>query len=72
GELDTIVDRNATSRTLIAIPGASNLEILQGVGHSPMIEAPSLLVSRWLDFILADHIPEHSVRNIACQEQQNG
>ncbi|MFZ4850868.1 MAG: alpha/beta fold hydrolase [Caldilinea sp.] len=72
GELDTIVDRNATTRTLIAIPGASNLEILQGVGHSPMIEAPSLLVSRWLDFILADHLPEHSVRNTACQEQQNG
>lgn len=54
GELDTIVDRDATTRSLIAIPGANNLEILRGVGHSPMVEAPTTLLDRFIDFITQD------------------
>jgi branched-chain amino acid transport system permease protein len=51
GNQDTIVDRDAITRTLIAIPGAGNLEVLRGVGHSPMLEAPVVLAERIIDFI---------------------
>src|SRR5215213_9155396 len=43
GDQDGIVEREATTRTLIAIPGANNLEVMYGVGHSPQIEAPQRL-----------------------------
>lgn len=51
GERDTLVDRDSTTRTLLAIPGAANLEVLRGVGHSPMIEAPVALAERIIEFI---------------------
>jgi branched-chain amino acid transport system permease protein len=54
GELDEIVSREATTRTLIAIPGARNLEVLHGVGHSPLIEAPLTLAEKVIDFITED------------------
>lgn len=54
GDQDTLVDRAATTRTLLAIPGANNLEVLHGVGHAPMIEAPALLVELFTDFITQD------------------
>jgi pimeloyl-ACP methyl ester carboxylesterase len=54
GDQDTIVDRDATTRMLIAIPGANNLEVLRGVGHSPMIESPVVLAERIIDFISED------------------
>lgn len=45
----------ATTRTLIAIPGANNMEVLHNVGHSPMIEAPlALAFQRLIDFISED------------------
>ena len=55
GDQDTIVSQDEATRTLIAIPGAANLEILRGVGHSPMIEAPLRLAERIIDFITSDH-----------------
>lgn len=67
GERDAIVDRAATTRTLIAIPGAANLEILRGVGHSPMIENPTALAARWVDFILADFDAYAAVRKSALE-----
>jgi pimeloyl-ACP methyl ester carboxylesterase len=54
GDRDEIVDRAATTRTLIAIPGASNLEVLRGVGHSPMLEAPARLAEIFTNFIVQD------------------
>jgi len=54
GDLDIVVDRDATTRTLIAIPGAHNLEVLHHVGHSPMIEAPVALAERIIEFITDD------------------
>ena len=54
GDRDPIVDRDATTRTLIAIPGAANLEIIRGAGHCPMLEAPQVLVDRFVDFIVQD------------------
>lgn len=54
GDRDEIVDRDAMTRTLIAIPGANNLEVLRGVGHSPMIEAPLRLAERIINFVTED------------------
>jgi pimeloyl-ACP methyl ester carboxylesterase len=54
GDQDIIVDRAATTRTLIAIPGANNLEVLHGVGHSPMLEAPQRLAEIYVNFITQD------------------
>ncbi len=51
GSEDTIIERDAITRTLIAIPGAGNLEVLRGVGHSPMIESPVVLAERIIDFV---------------------
>ena len=51
GDSDEIVVRDAVTRTLIAIPGANNLEVLRGVGHAPMIEAPLPLAERIVDFV---------------------
>ena len=65
GALDQIVDRAATTRTLIAIPGADNLEVLRGVGHSPMIEAPVRLVELLTDFITQDFAGFDAVRRSA-------
>ncbi len=70
GEHDAIVDRTATTRTLIAIPGAANLEIIRGAGHSPLIETPVTLAARWLDFILADFDAYDAVRQSALEEPE--
>ena len=62
GDQDCIVDRDATTRSLIAIPGASNLEVLRNVGHSPMIEAPQALADRFIDFITQDFVGYDEIR----------
>ncbi|MDE0200085.1 MAG: alpha/beta hydrolase [Caldilineaceae bacterium] len=54
GSEDIIIERDAATRSLLAIPGASNLEILRGIGHSPMIESPVVLAERIIDFITED------------------
>jgi len=58
GELDAVVDRDDVTRTLLAIPGANNLEVLRGVGHSPMIEAPLTFAERLIDIIVQAHTDE--------------
>ena len=62
GDGDAIVDRDAMTRTLIAIPGANNLDVLRGVGHSPMLEAPHRLAELWLNFITQDFDSYNAVR----------
>jgi pimeloyl-ACP methyl ester carboxylesterase len=64
GELDEIVSKDAVTRTLIALPGANNLEVLRGVGHSPMIEAPLTLAERIIEFITEDFSYFESVRQV--------
>jgi branched-chain amino acid transport system permease protein len=68
GDGDQIVDRDATTRTLLAIPGANNLEVLRGVGHSPMIEAPVRLAERIVNFITEDFDDFAQVRRIATEQ----
>jgi pimeloyl-ACP methyl ester carboxylesterase len=62
GDQDQIVSREAMTRTLIAIPGANNLEVLRGVGHSPLIETPLALAERIIDFISEDFVGFAEVR----------
>ena len=64
GNEDTIIDRDATTRTLIAIPGAGNLEVLRGVGHSPMIESPVVLAERIIDFVAEEFEAFEEARKI--------
>jgi pimeloyl-ACP methyl ester carboxylesterase len=72
GDQDIIVDRDAVTRTLIAMPGANNLEVLRSVGHSPMIEAPVALAERLIDFITDDFEEFDEVRRIASEETTEG
>ncbi|MCC6456474.1 MAG: alpha/beta hydrolase [Caldilineaceae bacterium] len=72
GDQDIIVDRDAITRTLIAMPGANNLEVLRSVGHSPMIEAPVALAERLIDFITDDFEDFDEVRRIAEEETTDG
>ncbi len=62
GDQDPIVERSAMTRTLIAIPGASNMEVLRNVGHCPMIEAPLALAERIVDFIGEDFSDYDAIR----------
>lgn len=68
GDQDTIVTQDGATRTLIAIPGAANLEILRGVGHSPMIEAPLRLAERIIDFVVGDHDSFSEIRDSVEEE----
>ncbi|MBO9393991.1 alpha/beta hydrolase [Caldilinea sp.] len=70
GEHDVLVDRGTITRTLIAIPGANNLEVLRNVGHSPMIEAPVALANRWLDFLLSDYDAYDELRRSAYDDNE--
>ncbi len=65
GTEDIIVEKDAATRSLLAIPGASNLEILRGVGHSPMIESPVVLAERIIEFITEDFESFEEARDYA-------
>lgn len=69
GDQDQLVPREAMTRTLIAIPGANNLEVLKGVGHSPMLEAPLTLAERLLEFITQDFTEFEAVRAEAMEQK---
>ncbi len=70
GTEDTIVERDAATRTLLAIPGAANLEILRGLGHSPMIESPVVLAERIIEFITEDFESFEEAREFAHQNSE--
>ena len=54
GEDDIMLEEKEAHLTLLAIPGAGNLEILHASGHSPMLEAPDGLVELLITFIAED------------------
>ncbi len=66
GDQDTLVHRDAMTRSLLAIPGANNLDVLRNVGHSPMIEAPLALAERLLEFITEDYGSFEEARAVAA------
>jgi len=70
GDQDTIIGRDAVTRTLIAIPGANNLEVLTGVGHAPMIEAPLRLAERIINFIAEETSDYDEIRSRALDNDE--
>ena len=54
GEADLMVSDEEAQQTLLAIPGANNLEILAGAGHSPMVERPQAFAEVLVRFITED------------------
>lgn len=54
GDDDSMVSDEEARQTLLAIPGANNLEILAGAGHSPMIERPQAFAEVLVRFITED------------------
>ena len=70
GDQDIVVEREATTRSLIAIPGANRLEVMRGVGHSPMVEAPVALAELIIDFITEDYADFDAVRRAAYDDDQ--
>ena len=67
GTEDIVVERDAATRSLLAIPGASNLEILRGIGHCPMIESPVVLAERTIEFITEDFESFEEARDYAYE-----
>jgi branched-chain amino acid transport system permease protein len=70
GDQDAIVSRDAMTQTLLAIPGANNLDVLRNVGHSPLIEAPLALAERLLEFITEDYGAYDEARAVAADPTQ--
>ncbi len=68
GDQDPLVARAAMTRSLVAIPGANNLDVLRNVGHSPMVEAPLALAERLLEFITEDYSGFEEVRTVAAEQ----
>ncbi|RME84441.1 MAG: alpha/beta hydrolase [Caldilineae bacterium] len=54
GERDIMLDEQEAHATLLAIPGAGNLEVLKRVGHSPMLEAPLAFANTLIRFVAED------------------
>jgi pimeloyl-ACP methyl ester carboxylesterase len=54
GKLDIMLSDAEAQQTLLSIPGAGNLEILQGVGHGPMVENPPGFAQPLIAFIDED------------------
>ncbi len=51
GDRDQIVERKVQSDLLLSLPGANNLEVFQGCGHTPMLERTEGFAAALLDFI---------------------
>jgi branched-chain amino acid transport system permease protein len=67
GDDDPFVGREAMTRTLVAIPGAANLEVLRNVGHAPMVEAPLLLAEKIVNFVAEDFDETDAIRRTALE-----
>lgn len=70
GDQDAIVTRDAMTATLLAIPGANNLDVLRNVGHSPQIEAPVTVAERLLELITEDYAAYEEARAVAADPTQ--
>ncbi|MCA9869452.1 MAG: alpha/beta hydrolase [Anaerolineae bacterium] len=51
GDRDQFVERPAQNQLLLSIPGANNLEVFRGCGHSPMLERTEGFAQALLEFI---------------------
>lgn len=65
GENDIMLSEDEAEQTLLAIPGANNLEVFNGVGHSPMLENPQGFVHSLVSFVAEDWAQYQHVREQA-------
>jgi pimeloyl-ACP methyl ester carboxylesterase len=65
GQDDIMLEEKEAHLTLLAIPGAGNLEIIHGAGHCPMIETPETMVQLLINFIAEDWDDYASIRQSA-------
>ena len=69
GDRDQIVERSVQTGLLLAIPGANNLEVLRGCGHTPMVERPEVFALVLLNFIGQDFAGYEAIRQTAEGDQ---
>jgi pimeloyl-ACP methyl ester carboxylesterase len=62
GSEDIMTTPEEAQRTLLAIPGANNLEVMQGSGHSPMLENPDAFVRVLVEFVAGDQETYRRIR----------
>ena len=67
GDHDHFVPREVQRQLLLSMPGANNLEVLRGVGHSPMVESPQSFVRILLDFVLQDFEGYADIRDASAE-----
>jgi len=69
GDRDQIVERSVQTGLLLSIPGANNLEVLRGCGHTPMVERPGVFAQVLLNFIGQDFAGYEAIRQTAEGDQ---
>lgn len=67
GDQDIMLSDEEARQTLLSIPGASNLEVFRGVGHSPMVERPQAFTDILVEFIAEDWDEYNAVRASAAE-----
>lgn len=65
GDRDQFVERAVQNDLLLSMPGANNLEVFRGCGHSPMLERPEGFAQALLDFIGQEFEAYATVREMA-------
>lgn len=68
GDRDQIVERSVQTDLLLSIPGANNLEVLRGCGHTPPLERPEVFVQALLNFLDQDFAGYATIRDAAGGE----
>jgi pimeloyl-ACP methyl ester carboxylesterase len=63
GSEDIMITPEEARRTLLAIPGANHLEVMQGSGHSPMLENPETFTRLLVEFVAEDQEAYRRIRD---------
>ena len=64
GDRDIMLSEGEAHETLLAIPGANNLEVFKGLGHSPMVEHPKAFADALVRFIAEDWETYSEIRRL--------